>query len=75
MNLIDWVIVRRLLGSVALTLLVLFGILLLVESMDTDRFEMLSGVGGIPLAFAGASSARRGAGWWILCRSRRWSAR
>lgn len=63
MNLIDWVIVRRLLGSVALTLMVLFGILLLVESMDTDRFEMLSGVGGVPLAFAGVVGA---AARWVV---------
>src|SRR5690606_10003291 len=41
MNRIDWVIVRRLLGSIGLTLAVLYGLVLLVESLNTSRFMAL----------------------------------
>jgi lipopolysaccharide export system permease protein len=57
MNRLDWVIVRRLLGSVALTLAVLFGIVVLVEATNVDRFQTLLGVGGVPLALAGLFGA------------------
>jgi lipopolysaccharide export system permease protein len=63
MNRIDWVIVRRLLGSVGLTLLVLFAILALVESTNTGRFGTLSAVGGLPLALAGVIGA---AARWVV---------
>ncbi len=43
MNRIDWVIVRRLLGSIGLTLAVLYGLILLVESLSTSRFMALTG--------------------------------
>jgi lipopolysaccharide export system permease protein len=50
MNRIDWVIVRRLLGSIGLTLAILYGLVLLVESLSTSRFTALSAVGGPGLA-------------------------
>lgn len=52
MNRVDWIIVRRLLGNVGLTLAVLFGIVLLVESLNTSRFAALSASGGPLLAMA-----------------------
>lgn len=50
MNRIDWIILRRLAGRIAITVLVFFGLLCLVESLDTWRFETLSKIGGPPLA-------------------------
>lgn len=46
MNRVDWVIVRRLAGNIGLTLAVLFGIVVLVESLNTNRFAALSATGG-----------------------------
>lgn len=57
MNRLDWVIVRRLFGSVGLTLAILLGIVVLVESTNVDRFNTLAGVGGLPLALAGVVGA------------------
>lgn len=63
MNRIDWIIVRRLLGSIGLTLLILYGLVLLVESLSTSRFAALSRLGGPGLAIlAIAASAAR----WVL---------
>ncbi|MBN9309460.1 MAG: LptF/LptG family permease [Devosia sp.] len=53
MNRIDWVVVRRLLGSVGLTLVVLYGIAALAESLNLGRFNRLSALGGPPLAITG----------------------
>ena len=50
MNRIDWIIVRRLASNVGLTLAVLFGIVMLVESLNTTRFAALSATGGTALA-------------------------
>jgi len=63
MNRIDWIIVRRLASNVGLTVVVLFGIVLLVESLNTTRFAALSATGGAPLALAavGLAAAR-----WII---------
>lgn len=63
MNRIDWIIVRRLLGNVGLTLAVLFGIVVLVESLNTSRFAALSATGGIVLALAAVVLA---AARWII---------
>lgn len=63
MNRIDWVIVRRLLGSIGLTLAIMYGLVLLVESLSTSRFEALSRIGGPGIAvLAIAASAAR----WLL---------
>ena len=50
MNRIDWVVVRRLLGSIGLTLTIMYALVLLVESLSTSRFAALSRLGGIGLA-------------------------
>ncbi len=50
MNRIDWIIVRRLGSNVGLTLVVLFVIVLLAESLNTTRFAALSATGGQALA-------------------------
>ena len=63
MNRIDWVIVRRLLGSVGLTLAVMYGISALFESLNTSRFTALSATGGPGLALL-AIAAR--ASRWVL---------
>jgi lipopolysaccharide export system permease protein len=63
MNRIDWVIVRRLLGSIGLTLLIMYGLVLLVESLSTSRFSALMRLGGPGVAvLAIAASAAR----WLL---------
>jgi len=63
MNRIDWVIVRRLLGSIGLTLLIMYGLVLLVESLSTSRFAALMRLGGLTVAvLAIAASAAR----WLL---------
>jgi lipopolysaccharide export system permease protein len=50
MSRIDWIVLRRVSGRVLLTIAVIFGLLALVESLDTWRFETLSRIGGPPLA-------------------------
>ncbi len=63
MNRIDWVIVRRLLGSIGLTLAIMYGLVLLVESLSTSRFNALMRLGGAGMAvLAIAASAAR----WVL---------
>jgi lipopolysaccharide export system permease protein len=63
MNRIDWVIVRRLLGSIGLTLAIMYGLVLLVESLSTSRFQALMALGGPGVAvLAIAASAAR----WLL---------
>ena len=63
MNRIDWIVVRRLLGNVGLTLAVLFGIVVLVESLNTSRFAALSAAGGMGLALVAVVLA---AARWII---------
>ncbi len=63
MNRIDWVVVRRLLSSVGLTLIVLFGIALLAESLNLGRFQRLTALGGPWLAIAGVVL---GASRWMI---------
>ena len=63
MNRIDWVIVRRLLGSVGLTLSAMYGLVLLIESLSTSRFQTLMALGGSGTAvLAIAASAAR----WVI---------
>lgn len=50
MSRIDWIVLRRLGARIAVTLVVFFGLLCLVESLDTWRFETLSKIGGPLLA-------------------------
>ncbi|KQU99521.1 LptF/LptG family permease [Devosia sp. Root105] len=63
MNRIDLIIVRRVASNVGLTLAVLFGIVLLVESLNTSRFSALSATGGAPLALTAVALA---AARWII---------
>lgn len=46
MSLIDWVVLRRLGSRIGVTVLVIFGIIALTESLNVWRFEHLSSVGG-----------------------------
>jgi lipopolysaccharide export system permease protein len=50
MNRIDWVILRRMMSRIGVTLAVFFGLICLVESLDSWRFSYLSGIGGPQLA-------------------------
>ncbi|MBL8599320.1 MAG: LptF/LptG family permease [Devosia sp.] len=52
MTRIDWIILRRLGARIGLVVLVFFGLLCLVESLDTWRFETLNKIGGPLLALA-----------------------
>jgi lipopolysaccharide export system permease protein len=63
MNRIDWVIVRRLLGSIGLTIAIMYGLVLLVESLSATRFRALMLLGGpfVAMLAIAASAAR-----WIL---------
>ncbi|MDB5542474.1 MAG: hypothetical protein JWQ89_4201 [Devosia sp.] len=63
MNRIDWIIVKRLMGNIGLTLAVLFVIVALVESLNTSRFAALSNAGGPVLALAAIAVA---AARWII---------
>ncbi|WDR03582.1 hypothetical protein PSQ19_05715 [Devosia algicola] len=42
MNTIDWLVLRRLGGRIGITLLVIYGIIALVESLDTWRFQYVT---------------------------------
>ena len=46
MTRIDWLILKRLLGRIGLTVLLAFGMVVLVESLDSWRFRHLSAIGG-----------------------------
>lgn len=50
MSRIDWIVARRVGARVGMTLLVFFGLLALVESLDTFRFKALTQLGGPLLA-------------------------
>lgn len=46
MTRIDWLILKRLLGRIGLTVLLAFGMVVLVETLDTWRFQHLAAIGG-----------------------------
>ncbi|RYE84310.1 MAG: LptF/LptG family permease [Hyphomicrobiales bacterium] len=46
MTLVDWVVLRRLGSRIAVTVLVMFGIIALAESLNVWRFEHFSAIGG-----------------------------
>lgn len=60
MTRIDWVILRRLGSRIAMTVIVMYGIIALAESLDVWRFAHLSGIGGplLPLLAIGTAAAR-----------------
>jgi lipopolysaccharide export system permease protein len=53
MTRIDWLVFRRVLARVILTMVLFFALLALVESLNTSKFRMLSSFGGPLLAVAG----------------------
>lgn len=53
MTRMDWVILKRLGSRIALTIIVLFGLIALAESLNTWRFQHLSSVGGPMLGLLG----------------------
>lgn len=53
MTLIDWVVLRRLGSRIVVTVLVMFGIIALAESLNIWRLEHLTSVGGPLLALLG----------------------
>ena len=60
MNRIDRLLLARLSGRIGITVLVFFGLIALVESLDAWRFSHLMEAGGLPLAiFVNAVSAMR----------------
>jgi lipopolysaccharide export system permease protein len=59
----DWVVLRALASRILLAIGVFFGMIALVESIDTWRFNYLSSVGGVPLALLGIAMA---AATWLL---------
>jgi len=63
MNTIDRVVLKRLTGRIFLVAAVLFGMVALVESLSTSRFDALSRLGGPPLAILAIAVA---AARWIL---------
>jgi lipopolysaccharide export system permease protein len=63
MTRIDWVVLKVLAGRIGLAILIFFGMIALVESIDTWRFSYLTSVGGWPLALLGIAM---GAATWLI---------
>ena len=63
MTRLDWIVLTRLAGRIAVTVVVFLGLISLVESTNTWRFEYLAGVGGVPLAVLGILMA---AATWLI---------
>jgi lipopolysaccharide export system permease protein len=57
MTLIDWIVLRRLGSRIVMTILVMFSIIALAESLDIWRFERYMNMGGLPLALLGISTS------------------
>lgn len=53
MTRIDWIITSRVISRVLLTLVIFFGLITLVESLNTPRYEYLTRIGGIGFALLG----------------------
>jgi lipopolysaccharide export system permease protein len=58
---VDWIVLKRIISRIALTVLIFFGLILLVESIDSARYNYLMQIGGVQLAVLGMVSAA--AGW------------
>jgi lipopolysaccharide export system permease protein len=61
MSRIDWIILKRIISRIVVTVLIFFGLILLVESIDSWRYNYLVQAGGVPLAVLGMVTAA--AGW------------
>jgi lipopolysaccharide export system permease protein len=58
---IDWIVLKRIVSRIVVTVLIFFGLILLVESIDSWRYNYLMQIGGIRLALLGMVTAA--AGW------------
>ena len=56
----DWIILRRITSRVTLTIVIFFGLIMLVESIDSSRYQYLQKIGGLELAFIGMVTAAVG---------------
>jgi len=56
MTRIDWLVLNRLGSRIIMTVVVFYGLIVLVESLNTWRFQYLSNMGGMPLAVLGTLS-------------------
>lgn len=63
MNLIDWLVLKRLGSRVLVMVLLIFGIIVLAESLNTARVRFLMDVGGAPLA--GSAMLAAAARWTV----------
>lgn len=61
MTRIDWIVLKRIASRIAVTVLIFFGLILLVESIDSWRYNYLMRIGGVQLAVIGMAAAA--AGW------------
>lgn len=53
MTRIDWLVLRRVIARIVLTLVIFLALLALVESLNTTKLRVLNSLGGPPLAAAG----------------------
>lgn len=53
MNRVDWLVLRRILTRFAITFIVFFGLFALVETLNTQKIQRLSALGGPGLALLG----------------------
>jgi lipopolysaccharide export system permease protein len=60
---VDWIVLKRLAGRIGLTIIIFFGLILLVESIDSSRYRYLTSIGGIQLGLIGMVAA---AGTWLM---------
>ena len=63
MTRLDWIVLVRLSSRIAVSVLIFFGLIVLVESIDSWRYNYLVSVGGIPLALLGIAA---GAASWLM---------
>ena len=63
MTRIDWLVLKRLGGRIGLTIVMVFGLICLVESLNTWRFEALAAEGGVVAGIMGIVTT---AGVWSL---------
>ncbi len=63
MTRIDLIVLKRVMSRVAVTIVIFFGLALLIESLDTPRYDYLRSIGGLPLSLTAMTAAT--AGWMI----------
>ena len=55
MTRIDWLVLRRVIARIVLTLVIFLALLALVESLKTTKLRVLNSIGGPPAARAKAN--------------------